>query len=407
MQNEIIEKLKKYSQDHVIKRLLSDDLTTDQKAALMRDVQEVDFDMINASFEGSKRGIFSKMPVITLEEIAKKREIFKNEGEKILKGGKVAAVMLAGGQGTRLGFSKPKGCFNIGINRELSIFGAHIENLLALVEKVGCPRIPLYVMTSEINNVETVEFFKEKGYFGYGEENVKFYVQESAPCTDFDGKLLFDTPCTIVKSPNGNGGWFSSLMNSQHSHDFVEKGYEWLGMFSVDNPLHKICDPLFLGALSLDGAACGIKAIKKAHPYENVGCLCLENGLPSMIAYSEMTDALRFEVDENGEPLYNFGDTANFIFHVPRMLELDASSLPVHRMTKKIPYTNEKGERIEPISPNGYKYEMIAFDLMTKLGSAMAFEADRASEFAPIKNLTGEDSVDSARALLRQNGIEL
>lgn len=411
MQNKIIETLKKYSQDHVAEKLLSDTLTSEQKNLLISQLLEVDFEMINSSFEEKERGKFSKMPVITLEMIEANKDRYYEIGADILKKGKAAAVMLAGGQGTRLGFSRPKGCFNIGITRELSIFAAHIENLKALSNTVGCPKIPLYIMTSEMNNAETVIFFKDNDFFGYGSENVRFYTQNSAACTDLDGKLLFENEYSIVRSPNGNGGWFTSLLTSRHGEDFKARGFEWLGMFSVDNPLHKICDPLFLGALSLDGAACGVKAIKKAHPYENVGALCLEDGLPSMIAYSEMTDELRFAKDESGGLLYNYGDSANFIFSVTRLLKLysgeNTNPLPVHRMKKKIPYVSPDGEYIEPQDPNGYKYEMIAFDLMTRLGSAMAFEADRQKEFAPIKNLHGEDSVDSARELLIQNGVIL
>ena len=411
MQNGIIETLKKYSQDHVTEKLCSDKLTKEQKDVLISQLMEVDFEMINSSFEEKPRGKFSKMPVVTLDKIEENQKLYFEMGAKALKDKKAAAVMLAGGQGTRLGFSKPKGCFDIGITRELSIFAAHIENLKALAEDVGCPKIPLYVMTSEINNDETVKFFIDHDYFGYGSENVKFYKQQSAACTDLDGRLLFENEYSLVRSPNGNGGWFTSLLASEHGEKFKEQGYEWLGMFSVDNPLHKICDPKFLGALILDGAACGIKAIKKAHPYENVGALCLEDGLPSMIAYSEITDEQRFAKDADGELMYNYGDTANFIFSVPRLLELckgnKASDLPIHRMTKKIPYMDENGKFIEPDKPNGFKYEMIAFDLMTKLGSAMAYEADRQKEFAPIKNLHGEDSVDSARELLIKNKVLL
>ena len=410
MQDKIIETLKKYSQDHVLDKLLSSDISKEQKEHLISQLAEVDFEMINSSFVEKARGKLSKMPIITLEQIEKNKELYFERGANILRAGKAAAVMLAGGQGTRLGFSKPKGCYDIGITRKLSIFEAHIENLKELSKNIGCPKIPLYIMTSEINNDETVAFFKENDYFGYGAENVKFYKQQSAACTDLDGKLLFESKYSISRSPNGNGGWFSSLLSSEHGKSFIEKGYEWLGMFSVDNPLHKICDPLFLGALSLDGAACAIKAIKKAHPYENVGALCLEDGLPSMIAYSEMTDDLRFAKDENGEFLYNFGDTANFIFNVSKLMDIcqdGTPALPIHRMKKKIPYMSADGRFIEPNEPNGYKYEMIAFDLMSALGSAMAFEADRQKEFAPIKNLHGEDSVDSARELLKQNGIEL
>lgn len=410
MENKIIESLKKYSQDHVLKKLFDGEISQEQREMLISQLSEVDFEMINSSFEEKSRGKLSKMPVITLDIIEKNQKAYFERGAEILRSGKAAAVMLAGGQGTRLGFSKPKGCFNIGITRTLSIFEAHIENLSALARNIDCPKIPLYIMTSEINNDETVEFFKENNYFGYGAENVKFYKQQSAACTDLDGKLLFEDKYSLSRSPNGNGGWFSSLLSSEHGEEFRARAYEWLGMFSVDNPLHKICDPLFLGALAIDGAACAIKAIKKAHPYENVGALCLEDGLPSMIAYSEMTDELRFAKDESGEYLYNFGDTANFIFNVPKLLGIcqnGTPALPIHRMKKKIPFMDENGQFIEPSEPNGYKYEMIAFDLMTTLGSAMAFEADRQKEFAPIKNLHGEDSVDSARELLKQNGIKL
>lgn len=411
MQNDIIETLKKYSQDHVVKKLCSDELTKEQKDILLSQLANVDFEMINSTFEEKARGKFSKMPVVTLDKIEANKDLYFEIGAKALKNKKAAAVMLAGGQGTRLGFSRPKGCFDIGITRELSIFQAHIENLKVLSQSVGCPKIPLYVMTSEINNDETVKFFIDHDYFGYGSENVRFYKQKSAACTDFNGKLLFENEYSLVRSPNGNGGWFTSLLASEHGEDFKTQGYEWLGMFSVDNPLHKICDPLFLGALILDGAACGIKAIKKAHPFESVGALCLEDGLPSMIAYSEITDEQRFAKDENGELMYNFGDTANFIFNVPKLISLcrgnGADALPIHRMTKKIPYMDENGKYAQPKEPNGFKYEMIAFDLMTKLGSAMAYEADRQKEFAPIKNLHGEDSVDSARELLLKNGYTL
>lgn len=400
--------LSKFGQEHILK--CYDELSPAEQASLLAQIDLIDLSVLenldNDNNISSKRGKFEPLGAATIDDIAANSESYEKTGLEALRAGKVAAVLLAGGQGTRLGFDKPKGMFNIGVSRELYIFECLISNLMDVVKQTGT-WIPLYIMTSEKNHDDTVEFFEKMGYFGYNSEFVRFFIQDMAPSVDFNGKIYMEDKGRISMSPNGNGGWFSSLLRAGLMGDIKEKGVEWLNVFAVDNVLQRIADPLFIGAVIESGMQSGSKVVSKADPDERVGVLCLEDGMPSIVEYYEMTDEMRTLRDENGDLSYRFGVILNYLFNVEKLLEISGKKLPVHIVDKKIPYMNEKGEMISPEKPNGHKFETLVLDMVHMQDSCLAYEVVRNREFAPVKNSSGVDSVDSARELLKENGVKL
>ena len=228
-----------------------------------------------------------------------------------------------------------------------------------------------------------------------------------APSVDFDGKLYMESENSLSLSPNGNGGWFYSMSVTGVLKDVKARGVEWLNIFAVDNVLQRIADPVFVGATLDSGCVSGAKVVRKADPQEKIGVLCLEDGKPSIVEYYEMTEEIINSKDENGQLLYNFGVILNYLFRVDKLEEILSTKMPVHVVEKKIPYINENGEYIKPETPNGYKFELLVLDMIHLLDNCLSFEIVRDYEFAPIKNKTGVDSVESAQALLKKNGVEL
>ena len=400
--------LKKYGQEHILAGY--EELDEKEKAKLLSQIELIDFSVLeNLSEENrhsSKRGKFEPLGAVTIGDIARNSDRYYSVGKEAIKNGKVAAVLLAGGQGTRLGFEKPKGMFDIGVTRELYIFECLINNLLKVVEKTGAS-VPLYIMTSEKNHDDTVNFFEEKNYFGYDKEYVKFFIQDMAPSVDFNGKIYMESKSDISISPNGNGGWFSSIVRAGLLEDIKKKGIEWINVFAVDNVLQQIADPCFIGAVIETGSQSGSKVVSKASPKERVGVLCTEDGKPAIVEYYEMTDDMRELIAEDGQPAYKYGVILNYLFSVQRLEEIISEKMPVHVVEKKIPYMNGNGELITPKDPNGYKFETLVLDMVHMQESCLPYEVERCKEFAPVKNPDGVDSVDTARELLRQNGIEL
>lgn len=400
-------KLKEADQLHVLKYY--DVLSEEEKAALLAQIEETDFSVIEACKKETlavEKGVITPLAAMELPEIEAKKEYFEKIGVKAIQDGKVAAVLLAGGMGTRLGSDDPKGMYNIGLTKEVYIFQRLIENLMDVVNATST-YIHLFVMTSDKNDAATRAFLKEKDYFGYKPEYVHFFMQEMAPATDYEGHVYMESRSKISTSPNGNGGWFTSLQKAGLAEVLHKEGIEWLNIFAVDNVLQRIADPVFIGA-TLDAKVCvGEKVVRKNAPDEKVGVVCLEDGRPSIVEYYELTEELMNAKDEKGEPAYNFGVILNYLFQVEALEHMFAGELPVHVVEKKIPYINEAGELVKPESPNGYKFEQLVLDMIHELDSCLPFEVVRNREFAPIKNKTGIDSVESARALCQENGIIL
>ncbi len=401
------DKLTTAGQEHIL--AFYEKLTQEEKEGLLSQIQELDLGLLDLLKEGTselEKGKLEPLGALTIEEIQEKKDNYEAKGVAALKECKVGAVLLAGGQGTRLGFDKPKGMLNVGITKELYIFEQLIQNMMGVVEKTGA-WIPLFIMTSEKNNEDTVNFFREKNYFGYNQDYVFFFVQQMAPSVSYDGKIYMEEKGRISTSPNGNGGWFISLVNAGLLDKINELGVKWLNVFAVDNVLQKIADPVFVGAVVESGCECGAKVVAKAEPNERVGVLCLEDGKPSIVEYYEMTDEMIHSRDKDGKLLYNYGVILNYLFQVDVLVKIMKESLPTHIVEKKIPYMNENGEYEKPEDVNGYKFETLVLDMIHMMDRCLSFEVVREKEFAPIKNATGVDSLESARELMRKNGIEI
>lgn len=401
-----LDTLKAHGQEHVMKGF--DDLSSDLQEQLLRQIEEIDWEtiaLVGKETEESE-GDIEPLGAVNVSEIEARKEEFTRAGNKAIKEGKIGAVLLAGGMGTRLGLDKPKGELNVGINRELCIFNCLINNLLDVTNEAGA-FIPLYIMTSEKNNDETIRFFEENNYFGYPKDYVKFFIQEMAAAVDFDGKLLLEGPGRLATSPNGNGGWFSSLAKAGLLDDVKKRGVEWLNIFAVDNVLQRIADPSFVGATLLSGADSGSKVVHKVDAYEKMGALCKKGGKPYIVEYYELSKEMAEATDENGDYLYAYGVILNYIFKVSRLEEIMNNRMPVHVVEKKIPYIDDKGNFIKPTEPNGYKFETLVVDMVAMMNDSIPYEVVREKEFAPIKNLHGVDSLDSARELLKANNVEL
>lgn len=401
------EKLAQFGQEHVLQYF--DVLSKEEQDALLKQVEETDFSILKALEESKApkaKGKYEPLAAMELAEINSQRTKFEKIGLDAIRAGKVAAVLMAGGMGTRLGSDDPKGMYNIGITKTVYIFQRLVENLMDVVHAAGA-WIPFFIMTSEKNHEATVRFLREKNYFGYKSEYVFFFKQEMAPATDYEGKIYLEGKNRMATSPNGNGGWFISMKNAGMVAKAQEFGVEWLNCFAVDNVLQRIADPVFVGATIDSGKACGAKVVKKAAPDEKVGVVCLEDGHPSVIEYYELTDELMNTLNEKGERAYNFGVILNYLFRVSDLNAMVEKKLPLHVVEKKIPCLDANGELFKPETPNGYKFESLILDMVYEMESCLPYEVVREKEFAPIKNKTGVDSVESARELCKKNGIVL
>lgn len=401
---EAFDKLSAYGQTHLLK--FYDELSDTERKRLLAQIEETDFSVIHTDMHVAKRGVITPISVTELSEISARYSEFSSAGLEEIRSGHVGAVLLAGGMGTRLGSDSPKGMFNIGLTRELYIFECLINNLMDVTRRAG-NFIHLFVMTSDRNHDDTVDFFRKKKCFGYDPKFVHFFVQDMAPASDFDGKVYLEEKGKISASPNGNGGWYSSMQKCGMLDIVKSEGIEWLNVFAVDNVLQRIADPAFIGAVKLAHCVVGSKVIRKASPDERVGVMCLEDGKPSIVEYYELSDEMRDAKLPNGEPAYNFGVTLNYLFHVNELDEIVGRSLPLHVVKKKIAHIDSNGNPVDPDQPNGHKYETLILDMIHMLDGCLVFEVDRKREFAPVKNRTGVDSVDSARELLTLNGVML
>lgn len=402
------QKLAQYSQKHILKYY--DSLSETEQTELLKQIAETDFSVVNkiaeAPNEISKSGEITPIKAMQISEIEQYRDSFTQTGLDTIRQGKVAAVLLAGGMGTRLGSDHPKGMYDIGITKPVYIFERIVRNLLDVIERSGA-WIHLFIMTSDKNHTDTTKFFQTHDFFGYRAEYIHFFQQDMAPATDYEGKVYLEARHKIATSPNGNGGWFSSLQNAGLMDLIHQNGIEWLNVFAVDNVLQRIADPCFIGATISRNCSAGAKVVRKNDPDEKVGVMCLKNGHPSIVEYYEQTPQLRNTVDENGDPAYNFGVILNYLFRISALENICKQEMPLHIVEKKIPFIDDDATLVKPIEPNGYKFETLILDMIELMDTCLPFEVIREKEFAPIKNKTGVDSVESARILLQKNGITL
>ncbi len=398
--------LSKYKQEHLLNTF--EQLNDKEKQQLSTQISNIDWTFLNALNTPTINSSNEISPIssLSISDIESNKNLYKQIGIDAIKANKLCLLLLAGGQGTRLGYDKPKGAFNIGITKELYIFELLINNTKKIVDETNT-WIHMYIMTSDINYDDTVSFFEEHSYFGYNKAYIHFFIQEMNPSTDFNGKILMSSKASLALAPNGNGGWFSTMENTGILKQIMNLNIEWINVFSVDNVLQGIADPMFLGATIYSGKTCGSKVVRKTIPEEKVGVICQKNNKPHIIEYYEMSDDMRNQKNPDGSLAYGYGVTLNYLFLINKLNNTLKLKMPLHVVKKVIPHIDENGIPVTPKEPNGYKFETLALDLIHEMDDCLVFEVEREKEFAPVKNRTGVDSIDTARELLIKNGYEL
>jgi UDP-N-acetylglucosamine/UDP-N-acetylgalactosamine diphosphorylase len=320
-------------------------------------------------------------------------------GRQLLREGKIGAFLVAGGQGTRLGYEGPKGEYPVTPIKNKPLFQVFAEQLLAHSRDAG-KAIPWYVMTSEVNDAPTRAFFKQHNHFGYDPANVFFFQQGMMPAFAMDGRMLLGERDSLALSPDGHGGSLRALDRSGALADMRRRGVEYLSYFQVDNPLVHTIDPLFLGLHVLTGSEMSSKAVTKAGPLEKVGNFAVGDGKMQVIEYSDLPDELAKQTNADGSLRFNAGSIAIHALSVSFVERLNAGgrlSLPWHRAEKKVPFVNERGELVKPDKPNAVKLEQFVFDAIPLATNPLVFETDRSEEFSPVKNAEGTDSPATCR----------
>ncbi len=324
----------------------------------------------------------------------------REAGEQALRDGKVGAFVVAGGQGTRLGFEGPKGSFPIGPITGKSLFQYHAEKIRNAQRRHDVA-VPWYVMVSPANHQATRDFFQQHDYFGLNSRDVLFIVQRMVPCVDERGRYLLETPSRPAMSPNGHGGCIQALVEGGALEDAERRGVEVLSYFQVDNWAAKIVDPYFIGHHALRNAAMSSKCHRRHDPREAVGVHCLCDGVYRVIEYSELDLYPKLlETDDHGAPAFFAGNPAIHLLSTSFIRELyeRLDRFPWHRAHKRIPYTASDGTLVKPEQPNGYKFETFIFDaLRFAPHPPIALEIEPAGEYTPIKQWDGPNSVQSAR----------
>lgn len=334
-------------------------------------------------------------------EMAAYYERARAEAEKLLRAGKVSLLTVAGGQGTRLGYDGPKGTYPITPVKNKTLFQYFAEKIHRFGRKYGV-EFTWYIMTSELNNRQTVEFFKDNDFFGLDADRVVFFIQGTMPAFDRRGKLLLAAKDSLALSPDGHGGTLLALKRNGCLDRMKREGVEYISYFQVDNPLVSIINPLFLGLHALENSQMSAIMLAKTGPFEKLGNFCTSGGKLHIIEYSDLPDELAESRNPDGSLRFIAGSPAIHVISRDFVEQLTAGghlNLPWHRADKKVPYIDDRGELVTPAEPNAVKLESFIFDALPLASRTMLLEADREEEFAPTKNKTGVDSVESCMAM--------
>lgn len=379
-------------------------LDAEQQRRLLDQLSAVDFQQLHKLVQ-----LIDKAPAVSeLEPIPpttftpERRAELANLGWAALTEGKVACVVVAGGQGTRLGWPAPKGTYPVGPVSEKSLFALFADQLRATGERAGTP-VDLYILCSRLNREQTEGFFRDHGFFGLDPQHVSFLVQGELPNTDLRGKLLLASTGELALSPNGHGGTLAALQPSALA-TMAERGQEYLFYWQIDNPLCRVADPVFLGAHIAAEAEASTKTVKKVDPSEKIGVLASRNSRVGVAEYSELSAELQEARDDAGDLRYRAGNTAIHIFSRPFLDRLTESGfhLEHHLARKAVPCVDEQGQPVVPTEPNAIKFETFIFDLLAEAKSHLAFEVAREEEFEPLKNKTGPYSPETVKRALSE-----
>ena len=340
-----------------------------------------------------------------------------DRGHALLRAGKVAAFLVAGGQGTRLGYDGPKGEFPVTPVKNKPLFQVFAEQLQAWSRDAG-KAIPWYIMTSDANDAQTRAFLEKNSHFGLDPADIFIFQQGMMPAFDLHGHMLLAEKDSLALSPDGHGGSLRALHKSGAIADMKQRGVEHLSYFQVDNPLVHTIDPLFLGLHDITGSEMSSKTIPKTGPLEKVGNFAIGDGVLQVIEYSDMPEALATATNADGTLKLNAGSIAIHALRVSFIERLNAAGrleLPWHRAEKKVAYVDEQGNLVKPEQPNAVKLEQFVFDAIPLAKNAIVYETERREEFSPVKNAEGVDSPAMSRRdqnrraarWLRSAGVEV
>ena len=389
-------------------------LDEEEKRVLQEQADEIDLDELDGlvkqlvlSKKGSSTIDFSSLDPAPYEPLPgdilgdEKWQKAKIDGEAALCSGRVAAFTVAGGQGTRLGYDRPKGTYPISPVNNKTLFQLFAEKIRAARCRYDC-EIPWYLMTSHVNHEATVSFFRENNHFGLGEDSVRFFRQGRMPAVDFEGKILMESKRSIAMSPDGHGGALRALERNGILDEMEAKGLDLISYFQVDNPHVQVIDPYFLGFHVLSGSSMSSKMLPKAYEKEKLGHFCVLGDRLEIVEYSDMPDELTAQRDEKGQLRFIAGSVAIHIVSVDFIRKLTGKNssiaLPFHKALKKIACLGSNGEKVVPNEPNGLKFELFVFDALPVAGKPMIIETTRLGDFSPVKNAEGVDSAVTCRA---------
>lgn len=416
----VLRLLKKYDQEHVIK--FWDKLDERERKILLDDICEINIPEVVGMFRKTVENINADQQKLDNRMNPIPAELYgavnRSSGELLTKyeqigleqisQGRVGVLLMAGGQGTRLGVSYPKGMYDIGLPSHKSLYriqGERIRRLISLASKKygSCKGLPWFIMTSEHTMEPTRKYFKENDFFGLDGNNILFFEQYMLPAFTFDGKIIMESTYKISKSPDGNGGIYKALRDRNILDEMKRLGVQYLHAHSVDNILVKVADPIFIGYCIIKNAECGAKVVEKAYPTEPLGVVCEVDGKFQVVEYSEITDKTAEKQNPDGRLTFSAGNICNHFFTADFLTDIAYkynSELKLHIAKKKISYVNDDGNVCKSEKPNGIKMEKFIFDVFEFCNRLAVWEVERDEEFSALKNAdvpNGKDNPKTAR----------
>lgn len=399
---EIMKKLKEYNQEEII-NLVNEKFSNEESEKLFEQIERIDLDQITDLYKNAKKIPEideSKIEHIQYKDLNSLSEDefkkYKQIGIDVIKNNKYAVITMAGGQGTRLGHKGPKGTFKVHtVNGDKYLFQIIVESLQKANKKYSVT-IPWYIMTSEENNKDTIDFLDNNNYFGYDKQKVHFFKQGKVPMIREDGNIVIDKNKLIKEASDGNGSIYKSLKDSGLLNKMKSDGIEWIFVGGVDNILLRIVDPILTGLTIQEHNLISSKSVVKKDAKERVGVFCKLNGVPKIIEYTELPEKMAEEIDSNGQLMYGEVNILSHLFNIKALEKLADVKLPYHTAHKKSNYLNKDGVFVEVTEPNAYKFESYIFDGFSYFDNMSILRVKRSDEFAPIKNATGSDSPETA-----------
>ena len=405
---ELLQRIAAHDQEHVL--TYWEDLNEQEQLTFLQQLGSIDFDqfaMLQKEFlQKTEEAHLAKMkpsPFISVSDLSD-NESLKNAGEEIIRNGQLAVLTVAGGQGTRLGWSGPKGTFPATSITGKSLFQLIAEQIVFSSQKYGVS-IPWYIMTSNENNGATRSYLLDNNCFGLERTEIFIFTQGEVPAIDADGKMLLARKNQISMNPDGHGGVIAALKQSGGLEEMEARGIAYLSYVQVDNPLAKVIDPVFL-AVHADAKHSSVeitsKCVLKTNPDERVGVFCDVDGKTTIVEYSDMSQEDKTLKDTDGTLAYRAGSIAIHMLSTD-FLHRIADDLPWHIANKKVDHVStDSGSTVEPSEPNAYKFERFVFDVLMFAKKPLIVETLREEEFAPIKNAEGADSPTTSHHLQQQ-----